>query len=94
MLEQKYDSNIVEAAMQNSKFIDSTLQRFDKIMSNDDSWVSALECAIERNINLVSEISNSNEVSMKEQISKARQQAQQINAQQKQVARPTKTRVK
>lgn len=47
LLEQKYDSKIVEGAMSNPEFIGNTLQRFDKIMSNDDSWVSALEYAID-----------------------------------------------
>lgn len=56
LLEQKYDSKIVEAAMSNPEFIKNTLQRFDKTMSNDDSWVSALEYAIKQNIKLVPEI--------------------------------------
>lgn len=57
LLEQKYDSNIVETAMQNSKFIDSTLQRFDKIMSNDETWLHSLDYAINENVKLVPEIS-------------------------------------
>ena len=60
LLEQKYDSNIVEAAMQNSKFIDSTLQRFDKIMSNDETWLHSLDYAISESVNLVPEICNLN----------------------------------
>lgn len=60
LLEQKYDSNIVEAGMQNSKFIDSTLQRFDKIMSNDETWLHSLDYAISENIKLVPEICNLN----------------------------------